>query len=164
MKFAASTLLALAFAGLSSAAAIPQELAQRAGGSSIADVAEVGAKIAEIILQGQAADNDVRERFSQNMVDGFRREYGDNSNIVVIHTGHDYAWDGAQGTDWNHWHYELDIQIGGTVGYEMYVSKTSGYLKRTGDGGTINWAWYGFLTEGGAQEDGSRLNFIDPDA
>ncbi|CAD6981429.1 unnamed protein product, partial [Tilletia controversa] len=76
-----------------------------------------------IILKAQAADNDVRARFAQNMVDGFRREYGDATNIVVIHTEHDYTWNGAQGDAWEHWHYELDVQIGGTIGYEMYASK-----------------------------------------
>ncbi|CAD6888583.1 unnamed protein product, partial [Tilletia caries] len=105
-----------------------QQLVQR---GTVSDLADVGAKIAQIILKAQAADNDVRARFAQNMVDGFRREYGDATNIVVIHTEHDYTWNGAQGDAWEHWHYELDVQIGGTIGYEMYASKVGGYLKRT---------------------------------
>ncbi|CAD6978281.1 unnamed protein product, partial [Tilletia controversa] len=126
MKFSASAILSLALVGLSAAAAVPQQLVQR---GTVSDLADVGAKIAQIILDGQAADDEVRGRFAQNMVDGFRREYGDATNIVVIHTGHDYAWNGAQGDAWQHWHYELDVQIGGTIGYEMYASKVGGYLK-----------------------------------
>ncbi|KAK0542351.1 hypothetical protein OC845_006662, partial [Tilletia horrida] len=139
MKFNAAAILSFALVGLSAAASVPMKRA------AVADIAEVGAKIAEIILEGKAADDETRGRFAQNMIDGFRREYGDNSNIVVIHTGHDYTWDGVQGSDWGHSHYELDVQIGGTIGYELYVSKVSGYLHRTGDGGGLNWAWYGFL-------------------
>ncbi|KAL9933972.1 hypothetical protein V8E36_007054 [Tilletia maclaganii] len=148
MKFSVAALATLAFAGLSAAAAVPQQLVQR---NPVVDLADVGARIASIILEGKAADDEVRGRFAQNMIDGFRREYGDASNIVVIHTGHDYTWNGDQGNAWDHWHYELDVSIGGTIGYEMYVSKVGGYLKRTGDGGSQN----------GREEDGSRLTFAD---
>ncbi|EPQ53362.1 hypothetical protein GLOTRDRAFT_100927 [Gloeophyllum trabeum ATCC 11539] len=43
-----------------------------------------------------------------------------------------------QGTDWVHQHFEIDIEIGGTIGYELYLGNT-GTFKRNGDGGDINW-------------------------
>ncbi|PWN86916.1 hypothetical protein FA10DRAFT_235151 [Acaromyces ingoldii] len=72
------------------------------------------------------------------MIDGMRQTWGDEHNYVICHTDHEYQWNGAEGADWGHAHYELDIQIGGTVGYEVYGSNVGGYFKGKGDGGYLN--------------------------
>ncbi|KIY61616.1 hypothetical protein CYLTODRAFT_362612, partial [Cylindrobasidium torrendii FP15055 ss-10] len=87
--------------------------------------------------------------------DGLADEY--KKNVVVCHTDHEAKFDGVQGTDWYHEHFEVDIQIGGTIGYEVYVAG-SGTFKRNGDGGEINWGWNGVLAKD-AEEDGSLLTF-----
>ncbi|KIY72583.1 hypothetical protein CYLTODRAFT_343826, partial [Cylindrobasidium torrendii FP15055 ss-10] len=87
--------------------------------------------------------------------DGLAAKY--NKNVVVCHTKHEYHWDGVQGVDWYHEHFEVDIAIGGTIGYEVYVA-SSGTFKRNGDGGEINWGWNGVLARG-AEDNGSRLTF-----
>ncbi len=58
-------------------------------------------------------------------------------NFVICHTKHSYTWDGNRGQDWDHWHEEFDIKIGGTIGYEVYWAR-SGTFKREGDGGYLN--------------------------
>ncbi|KIY69840.1 hypothetical protein CYLTODRAFT_348776, partial [Cylindrobasidium torrendii FP15055 ss-10] len=87
--------------------------------------------------------------------DGLADEY--KKNVVVCHTDHEAKFEGAEGTDWYHEHFEVDIQIGGTIGYEVYVGK-AGTFKRNGDGGEINWGWNGVLAKD-AEEDGSLLTF-----
>lgn len=37
-------------------------------------------------------------------------------NYVIVHTDHDYQWDGAQDTHWAHDHQEFDVYVGGTIG------------------------------------------------
>lgn len=77
-------------------------------------------------------------------------------NWIVVHVKHTTKFDGTKGVDWGHKHHELDIQIGGTIGYgltvecgwlsannspvaryEIYNFK-SGEFTRHGDGGFIN--------------------------
>ncbi|EJD44584.1 hypothetical protein AURDEDRAFT_114304, partial [Auricularia subglabra TFB-10046 SS5] len=106
--------------------------------------------------------------------DGMAKEYP-KTNVVVCHTDHEAHFDGQEGVDWAHTHFEIDIQLGGTIGYEVYVGG-SGTFKRKGDGGYINWGWYvsvpgpeeaqfaddahraGVLAKD-AEEDGSLLTF-----
>ncbi|KAF6759307.1 ectomycorrhiza-regulated small secreted protein [Ephemerocybe angulata] len=63
-------------------------------------------------------------------------------NWVIVHTAHLTRFDGASGRNWNHWHYEFDINPGGTIRYELYWFE-SGTFELQGDGGFINWAWTG---------------------
>ncbi|EPQ53355.1 hypothetical protein GLOTRDRAFT_100922 [Gloeophyllum trabeum ATCC 11539] len=42
--------------------------------------------------------------------------------------------------DWVHQHFEIEIEVGGTIGYELYLGNTVTF-RRNGDGGDINWGW-----------------------
>ncbi|KAF9022760.1 hypothetical protein BDZ89DRAFT_1137158 [Hymenopellis radicata] len=66
-------------------------------------------------------------------------------NYVIVHTAHMVAFDGVEGVDWGHRHQELDIQIGGTIGFEIYTFR-SGTFTLMGDGGFTNFAFIGIVT------------------
>ncbi|THV00213.1 hypothetical protein K435DRAFT_719190 [Dendrothele bispora CBS 962.96] len=80
-------------------------------------------------------------------------------NYVVCHTEHDAKWDGKEGVDWSHSHQEFDIQVGGTIGYEIYAAK-SGVFTRIGDGGFLNWAYKGAIIN--TEDDGKKVTFAAP--
>ncbi|KIY63015.1 hypothetical protein CYLTODRAFT_382885 [Cylindrobasidium torrendii FP15055 ss-10] len=120
-----------------------------------ADIAGSIAELVNAILGGHSADDTARANTVKNVRDGLADEY--KRNVVVCHTDHEAHWDGVQGVDWYHEHFEVDIQIGGTIGYEVYVAK-GGTFKRKGDGGEINWGWNGVLARD-SEENGSKLTF-----
>lgn len=37
-------------------------------------------------------------------------------NWVIVHPDHTISFDGVKGENWDHFHREYDIQIGGTIG------------------------------------------------
>jgi hypothetical protein len=82
-------------------------------------------------------DNEKRETFTKTFVEEAHKQFPDY-NVVIIHTHHS-TW----GT-WIHQHVELPMTIG-TCGYEIYFSvRGQGFtLANHGDGGYINWAYYG---------------------
>ncbi|MBD2608896.1 hypothetical protein H6G81_31360 [Scytonema hofmannii FACHB-248] len=85
-------------------------------------------------------DNEKREAFTRNFVEEAHKQFPDY-NVVIIHTQHS-TW----GT-WIHQHVELPMTIG-TCGYEIYFSvRGQGFtLANNGDGGYLNWAYYGEYT------------------
>jgi hypothetical protein len=105
-------------------------------GDIITAVVELGIDIAKSLMEGIQGDKDARSEFTQKLVSETRSKYPDR-NVVVCHTKHHYKWDGVQGQDWEHRHQEFDVQIGGTVGYEIYIAK-GGEFWREGDGGYLN--------------------------
>lgn len=58
-------------------------------------------------------------------------------NYVICHTKHDKKFDGKEGPDWSHQHREFDVQVGGTIGYEIYAFKAGSFTLQ-GDGGYLN--------------------------
>lgn len=52
------------------------------------------------------------------MVDGMVQQFPE-MNAVACHTKHEAKFDGVQNVDWFHQHFEIDIQLGGTIGYEV---------------------------------------------
>ena len=40
---------------------------------------------------------------------------------MICHVKHDKRFDGTQGNEWGHTHREVDIKIGGTIGYALVV-------------------------------------------
>lgn len=83
--------------------------------------------------------------------------YSPDTNILIVHPKHDFHPGGTKGVDWFHEHKEVDIQVGGTIGYEVYGFQ-DGWVKRYGDGGYINWAWNGVLARD-PEEDKSKITF-----
>lgn len=82
-------------------------------------------------------DGQKREAFTKSFVEEAHKQFPDY-NVVIIHTHH---------TTWGTWikqHVELPMTIG-TCGYEIYFSvRGQGFsLANHGDGGYINWAYYG---------------------
>ncbi|KAJ3511734.1 hypothetical protein NMY22_g15557 [Coprinellus aureogranulatus] len=86
-------------------------------------------------------DNEGRSEFTQKVVSEGHKKWPEY-NWVICHTDHSTHFDGEQGKDWDHFHREYDIKIGGTIGYEVYWFR-SGTFERHGDGGYLNWAYYG---------------------
>ncbi|KAF8896150.1 hypothetical protein BD779DRAFT_1667991 [Infundibulicybe gibba] len=122
------------------------------------DILQGGKDILQIILtvlENAKKDNIARSEFTKNMIASLRRAYP-SYNFVICHTKHIHKWDGAFGPDWGHWHREFDIKVGGTIGYEIYYAR-SGWFKRQGDGGFLNWAYGGKVV--GNSEGGSRIVF-----
>ncbi|RDB16393.1 hypothetical protein Hypma_002711 [Hypsizygus marmoreus] len=93
------------------------------------------------LIGGIQADKDNRSKFTQDVVHGLNAQ-NPTLNYVICHVKHSTAFDGEKGTDWGHSHQEFDIKVGGTVGYEIYWAK-SGTFTILGDGGYLNWAYFG---------------------
>ncbi|KAF9456298.1 hypothetical protein BDZ94DRAFT_1315282 [Collybia nuda] len=74
-----------------------------------------------------------RERFTTAVVGEGRLRFPEY-NFVVCHANHTYKWDGVRGEDWDVIHKEVDIVLGGTIGYDIYFAR-SGTFQLLGDGG-----------------------------
>jgi hypothetical protein len=86
-----------------------------------ADPSKIGTwagAISEIINGASGDDTTKRENGIRNMVDGMASHFP-NTNVVACHTDHEAKFDGVQGVDWHHEHFEIDIALGGTIGYEV---------------------------------------------
>ncbi|KAF9445743.1 hypothetical protein P691DRAFT_805237 [Macrolepiota fuliginosa MF-IS2] len=114
--------------------------------------------IVDIIKAGVQEDNNAREKFTQETIANGREKFP-AFNWVICHVKHTTDFAGVNGRDWGHSHHEVDIKIGGTIGYEIYWFK-SGTFSRQGDGGYINWAWSGFPKE--ITDNGATINFNAP--
>ncbi|KDQ24644.1 hypothetical protein PLEOSDRAFT_1107571 [Pleurotus ostreatus PC15] len=123
-----------------------------------ADTVELLPHVATNVVRDTQADKDSRSRFTQELVDELHANLS-QFNWVVCHPNHDYTWDGQRGVDWDHFHTEFPIQFGLTIGYEIYYAK-SGHFVRHGDGGFLNWAYYGNVLA--VQNDGSDVTFGVP--
>ncbi|KAF5354324.1 hypothetical protein D9756_007348 [Leucocoprinus leucothites] len=123
-----------------------------------ADIAKSVGGLINSILEGVQHDNEGREKFTKDIVAKGRQQYPD-FNWVVCHVKHETQFNGEKGKDWGHQHQEFDLQIGGTVGYEIYWLR-SGTFKRQGDGGYINWAWSGAIS--GTDDNGATVHFVNP--
>ncbi|KAF9458891.1 hypothetical protein BDZ94DRAFT_1312867 [Collybia nuda] len=140
-----------------------EDIEIRAGGvaGGVAEIAvDFGGAVVEIInaiKNGKAMDEQTRGKFTQSVVDKLSAK-DPSFNYVVCHTEHKTAFDGAEGKDWGHSHQEVDVQIGGTIGFEIYHLK-SGKFTRVGDGGYLNWAYKGKFK---ASSDGKELTFSAP--
>jgi hypothetical protein len=99
-------------------------------------VIDLGKEIASGIMGVINDDKEARSEFTQRLVSETRQKFPDR-NVVVCHTKHHYRWDGTEGQGWSHQHQEFDIQLGGTIGYEIYITK-GGEFWREGDGGYLN--------------------------
>ncbi|RDB16398.1 hypothetical protein Hypma_002718 [Hypsizygus marmoreus] len=88
-----------------------------------------------------AADKRRRSQYTQDVVSRLNAQ-DPKLNYVICHVKHSTAFDGEKGKDWGHSHQEFDIKLGGTIGYEIYWAK-SGTFTILGDGGYINWAYFG---------------------
>ncbi|KAF9445742.1 hypothetical protein P691DRAFT_675036 [Macrolepiota fuliginosa MF-IS2] len=132
--------------------------ARGGAGDAIELIAESVVKIVDIIKQKVKEDKLKREQFTQETVANGRSQHPD-FNWVICHVKHTTNFAGTQGKDWGHSHHEVDIQIGGTIGYEIYWFK-SGTFSRQGDGGYMNWAWSGYSKE--VTNNGANINFNAP--
>ncbi|KAJ8523242.1 hypothetical protein ONZ45_g330 [Pleurotus djamor] len=110
------------------------------------------------IQDGLKQDKNLRSDYTYRLIQELRSKYP-QFNYVVCHTKHSYQWDGVKGVDWDHRHEEVDVKIGGTIGYEIYNAR-SGTFTRQGDGGFLNWAWGGNAVK--VEDGGKRLVFAAP--
>ncbi|PWN40632.1 hypothetical protein IE81DRAFT_349050 [Ceraceosorus guamensis] len=122
----------------------------------IARFARLLEKVIGNLVEKAKQDKAMRIRFTQDTVNDMSKEYPD-TNILIVHPKHDFHPGGTKGVDWFHEHKEVDIQVGGTIGYEVYGFQ-DGWIKRYGDGGYINWAWNGVLAKD-PEEDKSKITF-----
>ncbi|KAF5352867.1 hypothetical protein D9756_006321 [Leucocoprinus leucothites] len=101
------------------------------------DLVERG--VVKLIKDKVRQDNHAREKFTKETVANGRKKFP-HSN-------------------WGHSHHEVDIPVGGTVGYEIYWFRGI-YFHKRGDGGFTNWAYSGFT--GSVSTDGSKGVFKRP--
>ncbi|KAJ8483347.1 hypothetical protein ONZ45_g14626 [Pleurotus djamor] len=105
------------------------------------------------------SDKAARSQFTQDLVSKMRHEYP-SFNWVICHTKHTYKFDGRRGVDWDHKHQEFELgSLFGTTGYEIYNFK-GGEFTRQGDGGYLNWAYYGNVLK--SDQGGKHLVFSAP--
>jgi hypothetical protein len=99
------------------------ELAER-GDSSIVNGVRIliGAAVSalEAINEFASEDHSNRANGIRGMVDRMIDKFPGH-NVVICHTAHEARFDGQQGVDWIHQHFEIDMNIGGTVGYEVRI-------------------------------------------
>jgi len=80
--------------------------------------------------------------FTQQTVISLGNQYPDKNRLIF----HDQDSTYNLSPDAVHVHHELDIGLGFTYGYEIWVFD-SGTFERAGDGGYINWAFAGCFTQ-----------------
>ncbi|KAJ3517719.1 hypothetical protein NMY22_g13903 [Coprinellus aureogranulatus] len=97
-----------------------------------------------------------RGNFTKSAVQTCRSNW-DEFNWIMCHPAHSYIWMGERGTDWEHWHYELNTKGPGTIGYEVYWAR-EGVFSLNGDGGFINWAYIGHVQK----LDGGSTLYVTP--
>lgn len=93
------------------------------------------------LIKGLQNNNEKKKEFTQRLV-GRLREMHPDYNVVVAH-----EVGKVEGDDYFHDHVELDLDVIGTFGYEVFMSPEGKFFKfeRKGDGGPINWGFAGTL-------------------
>ncbi|CEH17454.1 hypothetical protein CBOM_03495 [Ceraceosorus bombacis] len=151
----------LALASFASATSTVQQSAvepRQAGGigRAVVQIGKVLARIVEEVMKDVEADKVKRADQARETVDRMAREYPD-TNFLASHVEMDNKFGGVEKQDWAHDHFEVDIKVGGTIGFELWGFQDA-VIKRKGDGGALNWAWTGVL-EKDPEENGSLLTF-----
>ncbi|KJA26499.1 hypothetical protein HYPSUDRAFT_36205 [Hypholoma sublateritium FD-334 SS-4] len=103
-------------------------------GARLADGLE---KVIDAVQNRIAKDKEMRGRYTSGLVARLYNKYR-KFNFVVCHTDHKTEFRGRNG----HIHHEVNVGFGKTVGFEIYWFK-EGTFHRYGDGGYLNWAYYG---------------------
>ena len=129
------------------------EVGALAAGTAIAGAVVVGVAAiaaAVVIAAAISADNDKREKFTLQFVTAASKKFP-NYNVVICHTNHTATPnEQTPGTYVRHKHVELGMTVG-TCGYEVYFSPMGKPFQfvNQGDGGYLNWAYYGQFTRNG---------------
>jgi len=128
----------------------------------IGDAIGIAADIADLItaiINAANEDDTKRSTFTQDTVAQSQKKWP-SYNWVICHVQYSYDFQGNQNTDWGKSHSELPLSwFGMTIGYDLFWFK-SGTFTRLGDGGYINWAYYGTVTS--RENDGSIVHFAVP--
>ena len=129
------------------------EAAALSGGMAVAGAVVVGVAAiaaAVVIAAAISADDDKRARFTQQFVMAASKKFP-NYNVVICHPGCTATPNqNTPGTHVRHKHLELGMTVG-TCGYDAYFSPMGKPFQfvNQGDGGYINWAYYGqFIRHG----------------
>jgi hypothetical protein len=69
-------------------------------------IGSVAGAISSAVNATAGSDNTKRANVVRNMVDGMTHEFPGYS-VVACHTGHEAKFDGVQGVDWFHEHFEM---------------------------------------------------------
>jgi hypothetical protein len=104
-------------------------------------VAEGIVKVVDLIKDKIQKDKNARSQWTQDFVNRLHAQ-NPHFNYIICHTDHTAKWDGVRGKDWSHMHQEFPVSFGKTVGYEIYWGRTGTFIRK-GDGGYLNWAFYG---------------------
>jgi len=129
------------------------EAGAMAGGLAVAGAVVVGVAAiaaAVVIAAAISADNDKREKFTLHFVTVASKKFP-NYNVVICHTNNTATPnEKTPGTYVRHKHLELGMTVG-TCGYEVYFSPMGKPFQfvNQGDGGYLNWAYYGQFTRNG---------------
>lgn len=100
--------------------------------------------------------HDAENQFTQSTVQNLNSQYP-NMNVMIYHdTDSKFNFPNGQ-----HTHYELDIGLGFTEGYEIWVFE-QGTFDKVGDGGYINWCFSGNFNRNGNHVDFFPINTAAP--
>ena len=129
------------------------EVGALAGGTAIAGAVVVGVAAiaaAVVIMAAISADDDKRGKFTLQFVTSSSKKFP-QWNVVICHPGQKVTPDqNAPNSYVRHRHIELGMSVG-TCGYDVYYSPMGKPFQfvNQGDGGYINWAYYGQFTRNG---------------
>jgi hypothetical protein len=129
------------------------EVGALAGGAAIAGAVMVGVAAiaaAVVIKAAISADNDKRAKFTLQFVTSSSKKFP-QWNVVICHPGQKVTPDqNAPNSYVRHRHIELGMSVG-TCGYDVYYSPMGKPFQfvNQGDGGYINWAYYGQFNRNG---------------
>jgi hypothetical protein len=117
-------------------------------GAVIVGVAAIAAAV--VIVAAISADDDKRAKFTLQFVTVASKKFP-NHNVVICHTNHTATPnENTPGTYVRHKHIEIGMTVG-TCGYDAYFSPMGKPFQfvNQGDGGYINWAYYGQFARNG---------------
>jgi hypothetical protein len=129
------------------------EAGAMAGGGAAAGAVIVGIAVivaAVVIAAAISADDDKRAKFTQQFVKDSSKKFP-NYNVVICHTNNTATPnERTPNTYVRHQYLELGMTVG-TCGYDVYFSPLGKPFQfvNQGDGGYINWAYYGQFTRNG---------------
>ncbi|PPR05803.1 hypothetical protein CVT26_010153 [Gymnopilus dilepis] len=127
---------------------------ERRGRGGIVKILAKGIEALVNLIKGKIErDKRYRSEWTKKMIDELRSKYP-RFNFVICHPKHQFT--PKPNTNYGHFHREVKVSFGKTVGYEIYWFQ-EGHFHRFGDGGWLNWAYGGVVTK--KSDRGSTLDF-----
>jgi hypothetical protein len=139
-----TTTLLLALAALG--APHQRAVAQKKGGPSVNVKIDLNKTVDDISKTIGAAKN--REAWVRGLQEKLIAKYGKDHNIMIFNMQQGWDFNPPPGT-YKFYRKTFDGGLLGQIDYGIWVFRSAGVFKNKGDGGYINWAFYGDTTRNG---------------